>query len=363
MSEASVLIKDAAPSEELANIEERKEITHLARRLPRHNAVRQIAFGLLEGRSVDGETRKPLVSALLTPDETRWRERAVAAWAVGQIPLNGPERLEMAGLLGRIVTNRQLGPSDRLVMRAVLRTVLSGLTALLLYSLFDFSHWGIGVLFPGMVNSGIDLFISIIMILFFVGILILSLTMPFSSFFVDACCNNSVRCHAARSLGRLKDPLSIGVLATAAMFFSDSIGYVSMRELRRILPLLTPEQYGQHDRETVPALCKLLIAHHVHPAIVPSIVEALGKIGDGRAVKPVEKIAKSAAGTPLGEAAERVLPILRERQQRENDPLRLVRAASAPSDFTNHLLRPAQDSGSSEARLLLRSSVPDEEER
>ena len=71
--------------------------------------------------------------------------------------------------------------------------------------------------------------------------------------------------------------MSIGVLAHAIMDINDRVSGEATRALRDMLPTLSPAQYGVHDRETVPALCRLLSSYHYHPFLRPSVVEAIGR--------------------------------------------------------------------------------------
>src|SRR5579871_5772358 len=97
--------------------------------------------------------------------------------------------------------------------------------------------------------------------------------------------------------------------------------------------------------------CRLL--GHPDDDLVLAVLDALSKVGDGRAVTSVERVAAHGRTAPLREAAQRVLPILQERRQRERDAARLLRAADAPHMPDDVLLRPAQSTGRIDPELLL----------
>lgn len=356
MDQPDVLLEEMVPPTIKIDLEEQREIARLARRLRPDNPVRQIAFALLERNTVEEETLAPLLKTLKAPLEDRWRERTVAAWAVGQWPLKAEQKAEVTDILGRIIMNRQLGRTDRFVLRLVFAIVRTALCSLVTVAACGF------VLLSGALWRGSGILTLLAILLAGVSFILLA-CMPFLSFALDVHKNHQVRQLAVRSLGRLRQPLSTGVLANTIMDRNDNVSAEAIRAFRNILPLLSSTQYGQHDRETVPALCKLLFFYHCRPILRPFVVEAIGMIGGGEAVKPIEFVARTEKGTGSGKIAERILPILRERQQRENDPKRLVRAASAPDEPASLLLRPAQDSGSAEAHLLLRPIASDEDTR
>lgn len=346
------------------DLTERKEILHLARRLPRRSAVRQFAFALLLERPHEAGSVQPLLKALSNPSEGRWRERAVAAWALGRARLAPPMRAEAAQSLGAVVMNSHLGLGERLsmrVLRALSRYFIFILGVSLLESIVNTSHllgrlddgflWELPSSSPIPILSLITWFIvSLLWIGFLGGMSVL----PFYSIALDARRNNRTRYLSVRSLGRLAQPLSVGTLAMAVMDSNVQVSKEAVSAVQEVLPTLSAEQYGLHDRDTVPRLCQLVSSEMYAPVSWLQILAALAKIGDGRAIPAIEWIIKHHGRDEIGRAAAEALPILRERQQRENDSARLVRAASAPDDAASRLLRPAQDSVDASPDLLLR---------
>ncbi|HLK57757.1 MAG TPA: hypothetical protein VKU00_14420 [Chthonomonadaceae bacterium] len=128
--------------------------------------------------------------------------------------------------------------------------------------------------------------------------------------------------------------------------------------LERILPRITTSLYGQLPSDTVPNLCRLL--NHTDENFVLQILVAIGSIGDGRAVYPVEQTIKHAKTPHVREAAEQILPILKERQNRENASATLIRASNKIDATPDVLLHPATTYTEAQKEQLLRADKQDE---
>jgi hypothetical protein len=87
-------------------------------------------------------------------------------------------------------------------------------------------------------------------------------------------------------------------------------------------------------------------------SIVILAMDVLGRMGDVLALKDVEEIASHGATSTVRDAANRVLPILRDRARRSEDAARLLRPAFAPDAET--LLRPASGPTEADPAVLLR---------
>lgn len=364
MNETEEQKLEANASVPLVNRAEWDKIRRLARRLPRRNPVRQFTFALIEGKARCAGRIQPLLDALARPSDGCWRERAVAAWAVGAADLTPEEKAAAASRLDRIVTNRQMTERKRAVTRSVrilVRYLLFFLVmalmneapkhlSLLIYPQDD-AFWAPSEDSPYPLLSKTVIFILATQYLVFP---FFTIFLPFISIGLDERRNSQVRLQAVRALGRLKQPLSFGALVLA---LQDTFSFQNevLFSIDRILPTLAQEQYGAHNREAIPVLCRML--SDVSTSALPwsTIMKVLEKIGDKQAIPRLEWIVKTHAGDEVGRAAEKILPTLRERQRQENDPKRLVRAAGAPSEPSTLLLRPVQGSGSAEEHLLLRS--------
>lgn len=113
---------------------------------------------------------------------------------------------------------------------------------------------------------------------------------------------------AATALGPLVRPEAAYALAKAAGEKSkDNLPYAALHSLKATLSAISPEHYGTLPAATVPNLSALL-----HPSgdaeTNLQILHTLEKVGDGRAVAPVQKFARRAQGVAEA-AAQRILPI------------------------------------------------------
>lgn len=325
----------------------------LALRLPRSSPVRQIVFTLLDYGSEELLPLQPLVDVLKNPSETRWCEQAVAAWVLGRVSLGEVQKEEAARLLCYVASNQQMRAGKRLLKRsgrAFLRTALVSLVPVSMYLLFRFLRQEEE---PGTSLPDLDLILMLLYVLVFVVLSGLSLVFPFYSLLMDYERNMTARKFALRSLGNLRQPLSIGTLADASTKSDPEVSGEAAQALRRVLIALTPRHHPEYSGAT-PNLCRLLGT--VDESLLFQVLEALEKIGDGRAAGPVERLTKQRSSMKVCEEAKRILPLLQERQRRENDPRRLVRPAHSPADDET-LLRPAAGSRMSEPETLLRSAL------
>jgi hypothetical protein len=85
----------------------------------------------------------------------------------------------------------------------------------------------------------------------------------------------------------------------------------------------------------------VVVQKETDEALLLVVLEALGRVGDGRAVLPVERLEKKGRTAQIRRAAAAILPILRDRQDKENAHATLLRASTTPNDAPNVLLRPA----------------------
>lgn len=327
---------------------EREEVRKLARRLRRSDPVRQIAFALLTEGPEEICSAHPLINALMNLSEVRWRERAVAAWALGRVSLEESQKEEVVRLLCCVAANEQMGAGKRLLkrsVRAVLWTSLYGLLPFgvdqLLVHLSKFEDPDSLMPSPGFLY----------LLLTYWGLCLLALTFPFASLFLDYNRNLKVRKYSIRSLCRLGSPASIGTLAGLIKKPDMIVSAESETALKHLLPYLTPEHYPDYSDAT-PHLCRLLGGADWPFSL--QVLEALEKIGDGRAVEVIERLTKRGLHWKVQEEAERILPLLQERQRKEKDPRRLVRAADIPEGLST-LLRPAAGNSPSEPQAFLRA--------
>jgi hypothetical protein len=348
------------------------------RYIPKRNPLRRIAVRLLY-REVIGLCREPigsadkdvLLSALRYPTECRWRHRIVAAWALQQTSLTPDER---AGCLSTLYSYLQ--QPDRIGRRVYLlgKQIIGYMLPVGL---------GLTFLFMFAYQTGTDQFFDIFVPLFLVSILLASpfLLIMFGSQWANR--DTQLRVAFIELLDHLQEPLSIGALATAACSSHLEVSAEAKRVLANLLPDLTIEHYGQLPSTTVPHLCDLIegkppLFTHPAPWMVQIVLDALEKIGDSRAIPTVRNIAEghyfaSHVCTATGDEAnreiqrirscerkaQRILPILLERYERERHSGMLLRAASPPETTPEELLRPAAEATATAPEQLLRASATD----
>ncbi len=310
---------------------------------------------------LDAQKFSAALTALCNPAPSAWRERMYCAWLLGHAPLTPAQQLEATRALGSEVQFRYVSRYDR--FRAHLRRVEYQTLPLAVIS----ALW---ITLP-IIRHGthhhttLDLSTSVFMVAGMFLALYVSL-FP-SVFLLSALLNmrrvNSVRVAAILALARLRAPEAIGPLSRAALDVSHGIRVVAEESLRQCLPQITPDHYGRLDADTVPALCKLLdvkkerlFAGHLHTEqLVLDVLDALGKIGDGSAVRHVESVAEDGWTSSARDAARQILPLLRQRQQQENELRLLLRGSTPPPTSPDQLLRPTLPTPHTAPELLLRS--------
>ncbi|MCS6775213.1 MAG: hypothetical protein RMJ43_07950 [Chloroherpetonaceae bacterium] len=312
----------------------------------------------------------PQIIERLWVSETRWRERAFAAWTLGQMDLAPSERSTAANALAHLITNRMRTSGTSLgsrALRALQRTAMlttAGFTAVLLLFLF-----GCFVTSP-LIDAEQLFWMFLSVPLAILGglacsVYVLPVVLPLS-LALDAARNNFVRATAVTALGRLRVPERVGVLAHALADGNGRVRDAAEAALYAVLPLLTTEHYGRLPADTVPGLCKALgHLYHITPfagsvegtrreQLLVLLIEALGKVGDGRAAPLMEWLAGESMLPRVQSAAVAVLPVLRERQRQESDRDALLRAVSAPVATSQELLRPVTGCTGGDPQQLLR---------
>jgi hypothetical protein len=341
---------------------ELKEVHDLLKRL-RRSSMRKTIQAVLRGEALSPEAMSSLFHVLQDQDDRKWQERILAAWALRHLQLHPGLKEKAADILQAIIATPHEFDAQRTnhIVTWVFK-VLGVITAVEFIGLllstprlpddFLFLPFGLVILFLITIVSG------------FLPVLLL--TIPIYQA-VNATRHNLVRAVAATSLGKLGLRQSVPTVVAAACgreqrtVGAGPVRKAALATLPSLLATLTTEDYGQFGSQVVPDLCRLL--RQSSDDIVLSALEALGKIGDGQAVDPVERLARDTKEKGLllvQEAAERILPVLRQRQQEENNPRVLLRAAYAPAAPADTLLRPAQGVPEAEPQVLLRPSAQEE---
>jgi HEAT repeat protein len=296
--------------------EERSHVEKYLRRLKRKGDIRQLAERLLNGESVP-EALSPLVGTLERADSP-WRERVVAAWLLPKINM----------------TMDQRAVAGRAMAAAIKR------------------HETISP-FLGCLGCAAG------------PAVLLTLPLAFVAAVVDDNRLHQVRAAAARAMAEMRDPKAAGPLARAIRDYAGGRSTTSSQRaekaaaeaLPRVLEKLAPEHYGQVGPSEIDDLCWVM--RHAKEPLAIAILQALEKVGDGGAVRPVEQLARSARSEAMRSEAIRILPILQERYRKATEAQSLLRAAEPGSD-QNTLLRPVADTGPAYPERLLRSVMETE---
>ena len=325
--------------------EEEKSGRSFARWVSRKNATRGIAEKLLAGGSLSEEDAAYLLKRLEKPSGFRWREARLAAWALGFAAPGSPRQMEIARTLGQELKTYHW---PDLVKIYLWRMAVCAVPLTLLSTIIYVARSSLAELLPALIIS------------FLIVCVTLALPLALLRQGWDDWTRSLLRCAAAQSLARLCLPDSAAPLATAANYRPDwvenvsnwrKISRIARKELPRVLSTLRPEHYLQLEPGIVPNLCLLINDRDEELALLA--LDALGKVGDGRAVAPAQRVAEKHASPRRREIARAILPTLYYRYQQENSYTHLLRASAAPVG-PETLLRPASGKPDDAPQTLLR---------
>jgi len=326
--------------------EEVSEVAALLHSLYPGSVTYRLAAPILLQGQARLETAAPLIAVLRTPTAP-WKERQVAAWTLGWTEFDLKQQPAAIRALLDVLENRlpvDPGRYGRMLQRSLFSLSVGCAGSILLVVILSMLYFGQG---------RFHAWSGILMVLLAVGAWIGGL---FGSLIYEDSRVDRVRATGVTALGRLHAPESVGALAKAALEPSQRVRTAAIPALRAVLRRLTPNHYGQLGAEAVPGLCRLL--GQADEGLTLHLLEALEKVGDGRAVRPVEHLLSGVHTSLVRRTAERILPLLRERQQRENESQMLLRGASEPPAAPEHLLRPTYPGTPSNApKQLLRPST------
>lgn len=311
--------------------DENRHILEWAYSLPKDNTLRQQADLVLSNPQILISDVQPIVRAFEKRSVVRWNERTVAAWLIKNTILRDGQStaisVELSGLLGKGIRASRPG-------------------LYLLYSTSDYA------LICCLIVAGVtrlDLFELVLFLLALSGAVQL-----FWFRWADRC----KLLDTIEALGDLGQPEAIASIANAMRY--RRLCNAAERALAKLTANLRPEHYGTLPGETVPALCTAL-KNADHPTTLV-ILKALLIIGDGRAIRAVEKLAAKPPLCDLGEVAAHLLPILRKREQESKSSSQLLRASTASEDGEQELLRGVTAEPEGDPTLLVRASAGTAEE-
>jgi len=333
--------------------EDTEPIAQLVLTLQRNDPVRNLAMSLLAGRGVDLPDPSPLIRAVNGCRPRDWRRGAAAAWCLANVNLSAEDRASVASRLAAIVDNRI--PYDHLgAAFGRLFKVCGAITALVILPilLYTAPNW-IGSLGALLATAIATVMAGTLFFLLLSGVVVGPFLVPLSVA-ADKSRVNRVRAQAAETLGALGQPESVDVLADAAHEIGSRVRNPAHDALLRILPTLTEQHRGTLSAQTVPNLCRLLDDSEMPTTL--DILRALERIGDGRAVKPVQltiiRWSLRLPNSAVRKEAERILPVLLQRQRQEQASSILLRAAD--HSLNEVLVRPAASAPSEDSATLVR---------
>ena len=322
--------------------EERKKIVRLMRRVSRRSYLHQIINRRTGEILPASEAASGLVALLNTTPETKWRQRLVAAIALRYVPIAATEESPAALALGRTLKTEYMERVGNTFIRWFWCLLVMMAGTLISAKIYD--------------ETGEFLFLKLVLLLIGVFMWVVTPLVFFISPIRIAARNAEVHVAAAETLALLQLPESVGALAKASRG-KKHLADVTRRALTQLLPTLTEAHYGQLPNDTTPELCALLFDADTSERLISLTVEAIGKVGDGRAVEPVHQFARAAQTQELHELAKSILPILIARREQENASSTLLSHSSEPPADAAQLLRAASASAVTPPKLLLRPSL------
>lgn len=306
----------------------------LLRRLQKRSRLRMIAQHLLEGEKDLPPPETPAVlMAILHERGVKQEERAAAAWALGEIPLDPYQRVHAAKALEEILES--LRPEAQPVYKQIFQT----------------AAWAVGIV-PGiafvLVALNLLVYSSQLQIPAICWwLLVILVYIPIRSARETVRGKKDLIAFAATTLGSLEQKSSLPALWGWRHLAETSLA------LQRILPLLTEDDYGRLDPRTMQVL--YCLAENGPEPFALQALAALAKMGGGDAVPVVQRVVRRGATARLQQAAREILPILYSRRQREKSSLTLLRASAAPGVSSGQLLRAAGAPPEAPPEQLLRS--------
>jgi len=316
------------------------------RHLRRKSRLRGLAERLLKEGPQPIEDATYLLNILTHPKGGKTKERQVAVWILGQAQLTPEQRSLCAVALMKSIS---MDLASTYTTRYCLRVSgILGLLAVTLILLGAFVFWIKGL--PG----DTDLFPIVLATICLLGAIAFFLASPIV--LAGEVYRRPRFQSLVTALGNLRLPESLGILATAAV--KSPSRETALAALRQVLPILPAGQYRLPFSEAVPSLCRLL--GHKDEEVVLDMLGALEQIGDGQALRPVERLAETGRTAGIRAEARRILPVLQERAQQESAPKVLLRASQAAAPPPDTLLRPTA-AGTMGPEQLLRAGQREEE--
>lgn len=341
--------------------------------LGRRRSLSGISLRVQNGIALEEKHFFTLFQHLQNPSASRWKERMLASWVIGNTPLTEERTLQAIEALGETVerihkqdrllaTGRFFGRSVGMMVALFGISIASGKQTTGFGRVFSdyFAFWGKAIFESGGLPSGAEglpyehQILYMLCVLFLFSIVV---TAPFSlpfSLGLDRARQSRVRKEAALSLSNLGRVEALPYLLAAIRGAKGDLQTALLDAIAALLPRLSVEDYGRFRSDTVPNLCHLLERHPGDSQL--RILVAIRLIGDSRAIETVKGLAESSPSSEVRERAREILPILEARKAQEYNAQNLLRASQEPL-AEEELLRPAYAVADTETDTLLRPSI------
>lgn len=348
---AAAVLDYGSGSGHVQNAESDSYVAPLLTNLRKVKKLRHLSAEQLRVQGSDWEIYSLLKGLLSESSETHWREKILASWSLSRATLNDEQRAKVVALLYGIIGKFGTAGSASWMMRiwnafARVGKWVAPIVGTLIFGSILVNAGGVG--------RGAEGFLMLPVILGGLIIALMGLLSPFVipySLMVDADHYHEVRAAAVRALRTLGGVESLDLVAKMALESSPMTSGPARGTLSVLLPQLTPEHYGTLPAGFVADLCQILRYEaawltypHENHTLGFRVVEALEKVGDGRAAVLMEKLLKGSVTPKLRDAMQRALPILQARREMENQRGMLLRGAESPIAVPQELLRPAVQS-------------------
>jgi len=320
-------------------------IQRLLRGLPSGRWLARAITDLLKLEPVSFTTLRSEMSWCLEPTERAWREQELVCWALRHVDMSEADRAEAVGplcKLGAGIEGRDWAGAPLRTTNAFIRTIAAPICLAVIWMVAAFTHWEADwIVWPLVMGV-----LALITLCFF---------LPIWSFRTDAIRCRGVRASALHTLGHLAHWRSLGTVASASLDRDPGIRSTAAEALPPIIESVRSEHYGQLGSRVVPDLCAHLRSPHERGVLM--LLDALEKIGDGRAVEPVQDLAQRSRYASVRNRSAEILPTLLARRALETAQSTLLRASSDPLPAQDSLLRPAGAAAVAEEQLLRPTDV------
>lgn len=307
--------------------DDNEKILKAIRSLRKDNPLRQQAEIVMADPTVQLEDLQPILGTYYERSIAKANHHIVALWLVKNANLSDDQRSTFAHTLSMLLDTALISRRRRSIAKRWFgRIMLIAIMAL-------FTAWNF--------EAYIFIYGELMMVTFAV--------------FCGVLWNDNCRLTQSRflieAIGHLAEPGTIASIATASKY--GVLRESAQSALAEVTANLRPEHYGTLPAQTVPALCDALKkADHITTLV---ILKALSIIGDGRAIRAVERLALNPPTPDIGAKAKDLLPILKHRELESKAPTQLLRACDAAGNGKVELLRGVSDLTAGDPALLVRA--------